>query len=273
MKNIHSNHNFCIFIIAGSILISTLFACQKDDNISLIEKIQKDIADADNSLEGYYSKAYRPAEPRYWSKIASWIVEDSINRNFTEKRPVSSILDLGCGYGTLLAFSSVIYGSEGTCMDVVPYLQPTVMKKYNLSFVESNIEKKPFPFNDNQFDVILMTEVLEHLNFHPVPTLQKIFKSLKDGGAFFLSTPDADGGWGRTEKYYSSVDEIPPVNQEAEWIDDHIWQYNRIELESVLYKAGFKTYRIELSEGPHGKHFNVWAVKRTDLSEKGHISN
>jgi SAM-dependent methyltransferase len=261
-----------ILLYVTVILFSILCACNntdKDrDNITLIAKIQEDIAKADKSPEEYYRNTYKPVEPRYWSKIASWMVEDSINRSYIVKKPATSILDLGCGYGTLLAFSANIYGAEGTCMDVIPYLQPVIMKKYNLLFIKSDIEKNPIPFEEKQFDVIIMTEVLEHLNFNPVPTLKKICKSLKNGGAFFMSTPDADGGWGRTTKYYSSVDEIPSVNQKAKWIDDHIWHYNSKELESVLYKAGFKIYRIDHSEGLQGKHFNVWAIKRSELIKK-----
>ncbi len=263
----NSNIILCIIVI----LVSLLFACHNADkdkeNITLIEDIQEDIAEADKSPEEYYLKNYKPAEPRYWSKIASWIVEDSINRSYIQKKPATSILDLGCGYGTLLAFSAKIYGAEGACMDVITYLKPEIMKKYNLSFIKSNIEKDPFPLREKQFDVIIMTEVLEHLNFHPVPTLKKICKILKDDGVFFISTPDADEGWGRTTKYYTSVDNIPAVNQDAKWIDDHIWQYNRQELESVLHKAGFEVYRMDHSEGPQGRHFNVWSKKQTALTD------
>ena len=235
----------------------------ESERLSLIAAIQQDIADTDRSPAAYYRKSYAPIEPRYWTKIAAWMVEDSINRSNIQSRPVSSILDLGCGYGTLLAFSSDVYGAAGTCLDVVPYLQPEIMNKYNLSFIECNIEKDPFP-DDKQYDVIIMTEVLEHLNFQPVPTLRKACDSLSDGGAFFLSTPDADSGWGRTMEHYASLDDIPAVDPDAEWVDGHIWQYNQRELEGILHEAGFEILRLEHSEGIQGKHFNVWATKRME---------
>jgi predicted SAM-dependent methyltransferase len=46
-----------------------------------------------------------------------------------------------------------------------------------------------------------MTEVLEHLNFHPVPTLKKVYNLLSENGALYLSTPDAYE-WGKVNKYY-----------------------------------------------------------------------
>jgi 2-polyprenyl-3-methyl-5-hydroxy-6-metoxy-1,4-benzoquinol methylase len=90
-------------------------------------------------------------------------------------------------------------------------LQPTIMQRYALAFARGNIEKDPLP-GGQLFDVAIMTEVLEHLNFQPVPTLKKIHASLRPGGTLFLSTPDADGGWGRSTKYYRSLAEIPALD-------------------------------------------------------------
>jgi 2-polyprenyl-3-methyl-5-hydroxy-6-metoxy-1,4-benzoquinol methylase len=69
-----------------------------------------------------------------------------------------------------------------------------------------------------------MTEVLEHLNFNPISTLKKINRLLKPGGSSFLSTPDADSGWGRTHKHYENFAEIPDVNPAAPIIEERVWQ-------------------------------------------------
>jgi hypothetical protein len=84
---------------------------------------------------------------------------------------------------------------------------------------------------------------------------------MDEGGSFFLSTPDADAGWGRQLKYYQKLSDIPPINPEAEWIDDHIWQYTRDELVGVMAEAGFKIKKIGHTQSAGGGHFNVWAVK------------
>ncbi len=225
-----------------------------------ITAVQAAIAAADRSADAYYAKNYAPVEARYWTHIAGWMAVDWVERSVIAQRPPTTIIDLGCGYGTLLAYASEVYGAAGTCVDVEPYLQPAVMQRYGLSFVTGNIEKDPLP-NGQLYDVAIMTEVLEHLNFQPVPTLKKIHASLRPGASFFLSTPDADGGWGRTTKYYPSLAAIPPFDPNKKWIDDHIWQYNQTELEQVLREAGFTIRKIERSDGPQGKHFNVWAVK------------
>lgn len=245
-------------------VLTLLLACESSGDPTpgkqLIAAIQEDIAAADSSPDSYYDKEYRIHEPRAWTKIAGWIAEDAVERQFVHGRPADGVLDLGCGYGTLLAYAAMQYGTDGVCLDVIPFLQPAVRSRYSLSFVETDIERDPFPAG-RRFDAILMTEVLEHLNFDPVPTLRKAHGALRDGGSFFLSTPDADAGWGRNFTYYESLDEIPPVDPDAEWIDGHIWHYNREELVGVLAEAGFEIKRIELSEGTVGGHFNVWAVR------------
>lgn len=225
-----------------------------------IADVQATIAAADTSKDAYYAKNYAPVEARYWTHIAGWMVVDWVERSVIAQRPVTAIVDIGCGYGTLLAYAAQVYGAGGTCVDVVQYLQPAVMQRYGLTFVTGNIEKDSLPAQQ-AYDVAIMTEVLEHLNFQPVPTLKKIHASLRPGGTFFLSTPDADGGWGRTAKYYPSLAAIPALDPTRAWIDDHIWQYNQAELEEVLHAAGFKIRQIERSEGPQGKHFNVWATR------------
>lgn len=232
-----------------------------------ITAIQTDIARADKAPEAYYRDNYAPVEPLYWSKIAAWMVEDSIERHYVRKQSVKGIVDLGCGYGTLLSFAAGIYGTTGTCFDVESYLQPGIQRKYRLQFLERNIEKDPFP-DDRLYDVAIMTEVIEHLNFQPVPTLKKIYNILDEGGTFFLSTPDAGSSWGKTTKYYSSLNEIPELDLNVEWIDDHIWQYSWKELEGVMHEAGFKIRKMERSDGVQGKHFNVWAVKTSTAKSR-----
>ncbi len=227
----------------------------------LLARIQDAIARSDTSPEAFYQKSYRPEEPRYWTKIAAWMVEDSIARHYPDDHSPERILDIGCGYGTLLSFASIIYGAEGTCLDCVPFLNPQVQAAYRLKFIQRDVERDPLPESE-KYDVVIMTEVLEHLNFQPVPTLKKIHAVLKDDGSFFLSTPDADAGWGRNTTHYRKLSEIPPLDPSAKWIDGHIWHYNHKELEKVLKEAGFRIQRIDHSQGPVGGHFNVWAVKR-----------
>ncbi|MHC4309628.1 MAG: class I SAM-dependent methyltransferase [Planctomycetota bacterium] len=230
---------------------------------SLLDSIQDDITEGEvKAGYSYYKDEYRTYESFFWYKIAGWMFEDAIERS-AKGEHVNKVLDLGGGYGTLLIYATFMYGTEGICFDVGNYIFPNVLEKYNISYMKGDIERGRLPQSE-KFNVIIMTEVLEHFNFHPVPTLKKIYETLTPGGSFFLSTPDAESIWGRTYKHYKSLSEIPTVDPNATWINDHIWQYNSTELRSVLREAGFKIKRFDLTTHPtkYGyKHFNVWVTK------------
>ncbi len=235
-----------IFLLAAA---PSVFArVDKLDTEPELIEIQQDIARADG-IGGYYDKTYRPLESSFWPKIPGWMREDAAERK------VKHILDIGCGYGTLLALATRIYRVSGYCLDVRDYLKPAVRLKYGIEFARGNIELGPVPWVDRRFDVILMTEVLEHFNYQPVPTLRRIRQALAPGGRLFLSTPDAHD-WGPQHRYYRRLKDIPPPHP-GPIIDDHIWIYSEKELKEVVEAAGFAIEKLEYSTAQNGRHFNV----------------
>jgi len=233
----------------------------------LLQAVQDDIAAAESRRgagDAYRSKQ-RGFEVFWWYKIAGWLVEDAVERAYLRGAPAQRLLDLGCGHGTLLAVAATIEGAPGVCMDVADALYPEIRDKYRLTLVLGDIERGPLP-QPAGFDVVLMTEVIEHLNFHPRGTLRKINEAMAAGGSFFLSTPDAASGYGRNYRHYKRLDDIPDLDRSARWIDDHIWHYDEAELRGVLARAGFAVRRLERTTTPWGEpreaHLNVWAIKR-----------
>lgn len=53
-----------------------------------------------------------------------------------------------------------------------------------------NIEKDPFPFPDDDFDVVLCMEVLEHLGYSPSHMLAESHRVLGPDGILFLTVPN-----------------------------------------------------------------------------------
>jgi len=216
-----------------------------------IAVIQAEIAQADGP-GGYYAKTYSKEETLYWSHIPGWIAEDAAARK------VKRVLDIGCGYGTLLGYSAQIYGAEGFCLDFIDYLRPAFAKPRKLTFAKGNIELDAIPWGQ-PFDAIIMTEVLEHFNFYPVPTLKKMHDALAPGGVLFLSTPD-EKEWGREYKYYKKVSAMPMPDRTAKVIDAHVFIYSRAEVTKLLTDAGFKVEKLEYSPGVGHRHFNIKAL-------------
>jgi SAM-dependent methyltransferase len=209
--------------------------------------IQDQIATFDTP-HGYYATTYRRDEALYWASIPQWMRGDAA------KHKTANVLDIGCGYGTLLALAADVYHAQAHCMDVVHYM-PGFGQARGFHFTPGNIQIDPVP-PPGTFDVILMTEVLEHFNFDPVPTLKKILSALAPGGVFFLSTPDA-AEWGRQTKYYSRLEDLPSASSSIPFIDDHVWIYSREELLDVVQQAGFVVSRFAYSPGVGHRHFNL----------------
>ena len=110
----------------------------------------------------------------------------------------------------------------------------------------------------------IFTEVIEHLNFHPLPTLQKIRNSLRPGGSLMVSTPDAESDWGQKLTYYSRLNDMPQPSRDVAWVDDHIWQFSMTELLAVLGEAGFDIRQAGHSKRKGFRHLNVWAINPTN---------
>ena len=53
-----------------------------------------------------------------------------------------------------------------------------------------NIETDKFPFKDNFFDFVILTEVLEHLPQSPLHTLKEIYRVLSPQGKILITTPN-----------------------------------------------------------------------------------
>lgn len=204
--------------------------------------------------ENYYH-TYKTHEFFYWGPAIPWL---------KELRGIKSVLDIGAAYGTLSIIAAHLYpGTELYVIDPVDYLNPAVKEKFRIKNFKGDIERNDFS-EIPKCDLVIFTEVLEHLNFHPVPTLRKIYSMIAPGGWLLLSTPAAESGWGRVEDSYASVDEIPEYKgQDAIWVDKHIYQYTLEELNAVFAQTGFETVRHVKTIGSNYNH--VFLLKKSDF--------
>ena len=53
-----------------------------------------------------------------------------------------------------------------------------------------NIETDPFPYKDGTFDLVLCSEVIEHLPQSPIPAIREMYRVTKTGGHVLITTPN-----------------------------------------------------------------------------------
>ena len=108
--------------------------------------------------------------------------------------PLSSdprILDIGCGFCYLTRFLK----DQGYHIVAVDFFYGDIPKircqESTIPYFQFNIEVEDFPFGTEVFDVVILGEVLEHLNYSPLIPLGEIRRVLKKGGKLILTTPNA----------------------------------------------------------------------------------
>ena len=221
----------------------TLLECQQEITDSL-------------TTYGYYQTRYRSEELLYWSAIPKFIANDK-----NHGKVFKSALDIGCAFGTLAVFMKKFTGCDVYCIDY-SYLfrNDSLYDKHGIQWKQINIEFDGWPKDwPRGFDAIIMTEVIEHFNFHPLATMKRIADSLNSGGMLYLSTPDAEQ-WGKVLKY-KSIDEIPAPDVNVAITDDHVWQYTKNEIIDLLNKVGLSVTRFVCVPGVMFRHINLTAVK------------
>jgi methionine biosynthesis protein MetW len=104
-----------------------------------------------------------------------------------EKNPNSKVIDLGCGEGDFTLKAKERIG----CKEItgIEVYEPSIKKAKDkgIRVIKDDLNKFPYPFNDNTFDVIVSHQVIAHL-LYPVKFFREVHRILKSGGYTVVST-------------------------------------------------------------------------------------
>jgi ubiquinone/menaquinone biosynthesis C-methylase UbiE len=181
----------------------------------------------------------------FWYDVFVWLVSLGREHSYREKaldlaslRPGESVLDIGCGTGTLAIATKRRVGSAGRVygVDASPEMLARASKKANKAraevvFQNGIVEALPFP--DGQFDAVLSTVMLHHLGRKArQQCANEVRRVLKPGGRVL------------------AIDFAPPTEGKRGFLDHfhHHGYLNLHDLVALLCEADLKTLR----SGPVG---------------------
>jgi 2-polyprenyl-3-methyl-5-hydroxy-6-metoxy-1,4-benzoquinol methylase len=145
------------------------------------------------------------------------------------------VLDLGCRDGMLT--QEYVFGNEVIGVDIDKKALELIKKRLGIETLWLDLNKE-WPFEPESFDVIVACEILEHL-FFMEPFLEKVQQTLKKGGLFIGSVPNAFRVRNRLKFLMGNEFETDPT---------HVRQFSFARLTQVLGKS-FSNVEIVPIEG------------------------
>jgi SAM-dependent methyltransferase len=134
------------------------------------------------------------------------------------------ILDIGCSLGRIISIDPVKI--QGVDIDEKAL---SIAKNNNYNVQYADVTKK-IPFNNNSFDGIYCSHVIEHMQ-NPLHLMKEINRILKKDGRAAIITPD----YIMTSKKYNN----------GFWCDyTHKQPFIPQSLKEISYDSGFKKYRV-----------------------------
>jgi len=138
-----------------------------------------------------------------------------------------NILDIGCGPGSLLDyFDKKKYSLTGTEYSDIEIKKAKKITQdiYKGDFLNIHFHKK--------FDIITMTEVLEHTQ-KPFDYLKKIYSDLNNNGLIVITVPNND--WMLMKGYKNDLTTM------------HLFYFNKKNMSEFLKKSGFKDIKFDIN--------------------------
>lgn len=138
-------------------------------------------------MEQNLSKFYQSFHEYHEKYGFSHHLTSKINYFKSEIGKDKKILDLGSRDGTLIR--NFLVGNNVTCLDIDQRACDLCRSNLKIEVVYHNLNEK-LPLGNEQYDLVLMSDVLEHV-FLTQHLVSEAYRVLKNGGILLGSTPNA----------------------------------------------------------------------------------
>lgn len=170
---------------------------------------------------------------RYADKnVFSFLASDVLRFLDDNKISDGKLLDIGSGSGVILSLA-IQKGFDATGIELsaglVGYCQTVQLNALNMNLLEAK-------FEDNYFDVITMSQVLEHIKT-PKSILKEIKRILKPGGFLIISVPNYDN-----IIFHLKKSKYLPLQPEC-----HFWHFSLESLKRLLINENYNLEYVRIS--------------------------
>jgi len=133
-------------------------------------------------------------------------------------------------------------------LDLDPSRAQKFIDKNELDVVACDIENEKLPFKDNSFNLIVFSEVFEHLRINPIKTLREISRILSKDGILIITLPNLYSifkiisfnlgrGFNNAYKEFKKLETLGHMG--------HVREYSTREMKLFLKNTGFEILNIK----------------------------
>ena len=172
-----------------------------------------------------------------------------IDNLYKSEKSSRNILEIGSFLG-VVSISLKRMGYKVSSMDIPEFYSQLgpLYEKNEIPFHGLNLRHSKLPYESNSLDVVIICEVIEHLNFNPLPVLKEINRVLKNDGYIYIGMPNQSNIVNRIKlllgkSIHNPIDDFfRQLDRNENMIVGLHWrEYTLAEAVQMIEKMGFET--------------------------------
>jgi SAM-dependent methyltransferase len=223
------------------------------------ELVREIVADLNASPVDLLSTGAGSGERRYLEMLSPHYVRtleelrEILGARFPHAASELRVLEVGSFLG-VICFALRKVGFQVTALDIPEFQNnPRIQGRYRQAGIEcvaANLKRHQLPFPNAHFDLVIMCETLEHLNFNPLPVIKELNRVMKSAGLLYLTVPNQLSAGNRlrllrgqsiqvtVEQFYQQLDLKMNMIVGLHWRE-----YSKADLYELLEPMGFSIQR------------------------------